>query len=62
MEGISSVEQGDLYKSVERFFKYDVIIAPLLKNSHYTLVIIDLKNKVFYYSDSMKNRIEHNLR
>lgn len=62
MEGISSVVQGDLYKSVERILTYDIIVAPLLKNSHYTLVIINLKRKIFYYSDSMNTRNEHNLR
>lgn len=42
--------------------EYDFIIIPIHLPNHWTLCIIDIKNKIFEYYDSLKGSIEKNLK
>lgn len=52
MDGTMRVQAAKLYARVEHILSYNIIVAPILKHNHYTLVIIDFKKHAFYYYNS----------
>lgn len=52
MDGTMRVQAAKLYARIEHILSHNIIIAPILKQNHYTLVVVDFNKQTFYYYNS----------